>query len=277
MASSRVALVDGAPTEHLSAWELGVLLGNGAFETMRSAGREVRALALHLARLTRSLALLGLEGVDVEELARDIGQARAAIDGDALVRAIVAARSGGGLLRLVLAEPWSFAPAAPVLAATVEATRTHAEAKLTSYGESWAALAVARLRGATEAVLVRDGLVGEGATSNVFVTDGERLVTAPDDSLILPGVTRQLVLAAAAECGLDVVFERPSVAQLARRGGFLTSTRRGVAPLGALDGATLPISPLVGRIAAAYEARLTSPASLGNLPVAEGRDPPLTS
>lgn len=265
MAELRAAWVDGEPADHVSTWELGLLLGNGAFETMRSAGDGVRALELHVARLARSLARLGLSGLDAGALSHEVARARRAIDGDALLRAIVAARASGGLLRIVLAEPWVFAPPPPLVAVTVEAVRALADAKLTSYGESWAALAQARARGATEAVLVRDGLVGEGATSNVFVTDGERLVTAPDHDLILPGVTRRLVLEAAAELGVDVALERPAVALLARAGGFVTSTRRGVAALGALDGAALPLSPLVARVRAGYEARLTSTATLGNL------------
>ncbi len=276
MSGSRAALVDGAPVDHVSAWELGLLLGHGAFETMRSAGEGVRALALHVERLRASLARVGLSGLDAPLLAREISRARAEIAGDALLRAIVAARAGGGLLRVVLAEPHVFAPCPPVVAVTVQGTRALADAKLTSYGESWAALAEARARGATEALLVRDGLVGEGATSNVFLADGERLITAPDDGTILAGITRRLVLDAAARLGVDVEFARPSVARLVARGGFVTSTRRGLAALAALDGAPLPPPPLLGRLLAAYDPVSRAPGPGDDAHDPEGRDPPAT-
>lgn len=254
----RVAWVDGVPAETVSAWELGLLLGHGAFETMRSSDtRGVRAVDLHLARLQSSLAALRLERIDVDQLRHEILAARCAIAGDALVRAIVA-RSSTGLVRIVSAESYAFTASAPVAVATVETRRLTPFAKLTSYGDSWQALAEASGRGASEALFVDCGYVVEGATSNVFMTDGDSLVTAPADGSLLDGVTRQLVIEAAQALGVDIVFERPSVEELIRCGAFLTSTKRGVAAVGSLDGAPLPVSRLVEALRARYEAGLAS-------------------
>lgn len=254
----RVAFVDGRETSEISVWELGVLLGRGAFETMRSAGAGVRALPLHLARLSASLATMGLGQVDTAALALDVGRARAAVDGDVLLRAIVA-HGATGLVRIVVAERHDFATLPPVSAATVEARRGTPRAKLTSYGDSWRAIAEANARGASEALLTEEGAVGEGATSNVFATDGDTLVTAPDDGTILAGVTRHLALEAARTLGIPVSLRRPSVELLRRRGGFLTSTKRGVAALSTVDGAAVPVSLLVARIADEYARALNSP------------------
>ncbi len=253
--ASRRVFVDGAPASSVSPWELGLMLGHGAFETMRTVNGEIVAIGPHMLRLGQSLKRLGLE-LDIRAVTLDVLRLPRLIEGESLVRAIVAAREGGGTTRVVLAEPWTFGPAPPVAAATVELTRPVADAKLTGFGVSWVALAQARARGASEALLVRDGFVTEGATSNVFVTDGERLVTAPDDGGILSGVTRSIVLSLARSLGLDVAFEHPRVELLARAGGFITSTKRGVVALGELDGATLPVSPLTTLLSDSYRAEL---------------------
>ena len=48
--------------------------------------------------------------------------------------------------------------------------------------------------GAYEAILVRDDIVTEGSSSNVFVVHGERVTTPPLSPYILPGVSRALLI-----------------------------------------------------------------------------------
>ena len=70
--------------------------------------------------------------------------------------------------------------------------------------------------GAFEALFVRDAVLTEGASSNLFgVMDGV-LRTFPLGNLILGGVTRAIVLELAAEAGVDVVEEPLSIDDLAR-------------------------------------------------------------
>jgi len=52
----------------------------------------------------------------------------------------------------------------------------------------------AKEQGANEAILVRDGIVTEGAASNVFIVKNGKVFTPPKDSHVLPGITRDLVL-----------------------------------------------------------------------------------
>lgn len=52
----------------------------------------------------------------------------------------------------------------------------------------------ARRQGAREAILVRDGLLTEGAATNLFLVRQGELWTHPLDHHILPGVTRHVVL-----------------------------------------------------------------------------------
>jgi len=52
---------------------------------------------------------------------------------------------------------------------------------------------------AAEAILINEGLVTEGAASNVFAVIDNVLVTAPSGTRLLPGITRDLIVELAAE------------------------------------------------------------------------------
>lgn len=46
----------------------------------------------------------------------------------------------------------------------------------------------------TEAILIRDGYATEGAASNIFIVKDDTVITPPKGPLLLPGITRDLVL-----------------------------------------------------------------------------------
>lgn len=48
--------------------------------------------------------------------------------------------------------------------------------------------------GAAEAILIRDGEVTEGAASNVFIVNNGIIKTPPKSTLLLPGITRDLIV-----------------------------------------------------------------------------------
>jgi len=52
----------------------------------------------------------------------------------------------------------------------------------------------AKEQGAKEAILIRDGMVTEGAASNLFLVKDNIIYTPPKDNHVLPGITRDLVL-----------------------------------------------------------------------------------
>src|SRR6185503_4352740 len=94
----------------------------------------------------------------------------------------------------------------------------------------------AKERGAFEAMLIRDGVVTEGAKTNFFgVVDGA-LRTHPCDNHILPGITRSVLreLARDLNIGLDETpiksDEIPRLTEL-----FLTGTTADVMPVVRLD------------------------------------------
>ncbi|MBC7953903.1 MAG: D-amino-acid transaminase [Rhodospirillaceae bacterium] len=100
----------------------------------------------------------------------------------------------------------------------------------------------AKEAGAYEAWLVNDGgFVTEGSATNAFIIakDGA-LLTHPDDSSILGGVTRSNVLRLARHLGLEVVERAFTVAEaLSAREAFLTGTTLMVLPVTRVDGQTV--------------------------------------
>ncbi|MCL6451676.1 MAG: D-amino-acid transaminase [Acetobacteraceae bacterium] len=90
--------------------------------------------------------------------------------------------------------------------------------------------------GAREAILVRDGLVTEASSSNVFAVIGGTLYTHPLAN-ILPGITRDIVLRLAARLGIPVREIAVPIGHLRRADEvFITGTMTEVEPVVSLDG-----------------------------------------
>ena len=88
-----------------------------------------------------------------------------------------------------------------------------------------------------EAILVKEGLVTEGAVSNVMVVRGGTVVTAPEGSRILSGVTRDVVLELARNEGLPIQERFISQAELYGADEvFLTGTTVEVLAVVRVDG-----------------------------------------
>jgi D-alanine transaminase len=94
----------------------------------------------------------------------------------------------------------------------------------------------AKEKGAFEAMLIRDGVITEGAKTNFFgVVDGA-LRTHPCDNHILPGITRSVLRDLAREVNIDLEEtpiredEIPGLSEL-----FLTGTTTDVMPVVSLD------------------------------------------
>jgi len=95
----------------------------------------------------------------------------------------------------------------------------------------------ARSSGAFEALFVRDGLVLEGAGSNVFAVIGGRIVTPPNGPFILPGITRDLTIGLAREARDPVIEKGITLADLlGAEEVFLTGTTTEILPVVKVDG-----------------------------------------
>jgi D-alanine transaminase len=98
----------------------------------------------------------------------------------------------------------------------------------------------AKQAGVFEAILVKNGEVTEGSVSNVILVENRTLITAPQGTRILSGVTREVVLALARQEGLEVQERYPSKSQLyAASELFLTGTTVEVLPVVRIDGRSI--------------------------------------
>lgn len=112
-------------------------------------------------------------------------------------------------------------------------------------------------QGATEAILVRDGQVTEGAASNVFIVRNNRLITPPKGCFILPGITRDLVLELARAHGVDFAEQPITEGELFGADEvWMTSSTKEILPITRINdqpiGGGKP-GPLARRMQALYQ------------------------
>jgi D-alanine transaminase len=111
--------------------------------------------------------------------------------------------------------------------------------------------------GAVETILFRDGKLTEAAASNVFVVKRGVILSPPKSSLILPGITYDVVVELAGASGLPL--ELRDVTEPEVRGGdeiWVSSSSKEVLPIVALD--AVPVGdgrpgPLFGRMYQLYQ------------------------
>ena len=100
----------------------------------------------------------------------------------------------------------------------------------------------AKAKGGFEAWLVdADGFVTEGASTNAWIVDQQgNVVTRDLSNAILPGVTRRIILEAAAEAGVRVVQRKFTVQEaLSAREAFISSATGAAVPVVKIDGHTI--------------------------------------
>lgn len=245
-------LLDDPDDRVLSVFDHGFTVGDGVFETVKVVDGTPFAMRRHLDRLERSARGLGLYGPDRAL----VGDAVAAVlDGESYPKGrLRITLTGGpgpagtqrgteGPTLVVVAGPLDPSPESTAVVMVPWRRNDQgatAGLKTTSYADNVIALAYARERGGSEAILANTaGLLCEGTGTNVFLGLGGRLVTPPLSAGCLAGVTRELVLEL-----VDVVEEDVPVEALARSGEmFLTSSTRDVQPVRAVDGRLLPACP----------------------------------
>jgi branched-chain amino acid aminotransferase len=221
------------------------LLGHGVYESIRTYGGVPFALDRHLDRLADGAAALGI-ACPRDELARDVPAAVAARAASGETRIQLKLTAGG--VRIVVADalpdrrrdradglrarclPWRRDPGGPTMG--VKASSTAA----VRVAQRWLAD-----HGAAVGIwLTSDECVVEALAANVFAVVRGVLVTPPLADGPLGGVTREHLLAWAAEDGL-VVEERslPRAVLAGADEALVSATSEPVVPLVALDGEAL--------------------------------------
>lgn len=240
----------------VAALDHGVTVGDGVFETCKVVDGVPFALSRHHERMDRSLAGLGLEPLDRGRVQEGIdavlaqggmpfGRLRYTVTAGA--GPLGSHRTPGAATYLVTAVGQPVAPASTTVA-VVPWTRNErgalAGVKSTSYAENVVALAAAKRRGHTEAILANTaGMLCEGTGTNIFVVLDGVVRTPSLASGPLAGVTRELAIEWLREEGVEVVEEELPLGVLAEADEvWVTSSTRdvcGVRSFGVVPPATL--------------------------------------
>ena len=95
-------------------------------------------------------------------------------------------------------------------------------------------------QGAAEAILLRDGMLTEGAASNIFVVKDNQLLTPAKGPSLLPGITRDLILELAKQHGIACQERAITRTELFEADElWLSSSTKEILPLIQLDDMTI--------------------------------------
>ena len=257
----------------------GFIFGDGIYEGVRAVGGKMFEWAAHADRMTKGLAGLrinfsaeqvnALEGV-CERVVQENGLA----DGEAFLYLQV---SRGAAPRGHNFPPANTPPTVFVSASKLVVPRKMRDeggAAVTFPDMRWKrrdwktvnllgnvlARQAAAEAGAYEAILHEDGIITEGAATNVFAVFDGVLRTHPLSERILHGVTRKVVMELLAELGLPVSEVPIPFDQLAAADEiFVCGSTTDVTPVVTLDGkpvGTGKPGPVTVKVREAFEARL---------------------
>lgn len=262
----------------ISPLDRGFLFADGIYEVIPAYRSVLFRLAEHLTRLQQSLDGIALANPFSDQQWRDIF--------DTLL-----AKNGGGNLYIYLQisrgaptkrdHAFPQPPVAPtVFAMTGQIAAPAADMPDNASGvtaitlddirwsrcdiKSVALLANVLLReqavreGAAEAILIRDGFATEGAASNFFIVQQGTIISPPKSHLILPGITRDLIIELAQQHHMPVQEREITKAELkAADEIWLSSSTKEVVPVVSLNGHNIGDGrpgPVWRRMAAHYVA-----------------------
>ena len=224
----------------LDPWDEGVLFGRGVWESTRTVDGVPWLWTLHVERLLRTAALLGIDldpaRIPAEEQVRDFVRAMTTMD--VVVRLNVTA---GRVGRPGVVWMTATLPPAPISALRLRSTRYPFEKghpyltwKTFQYASRLQLGRDAAHAGFDSALLVDDaGMVLESAHANVFFRFDDGWATPEADGGLLPGTTRRHLLDHAPR---PIVERKIALAELASaREAFATNSNVGIVPVTGVD------------------------------------------
>ncbi|HEY2375889.1 MAG TPA: D-amino acid aminotransferase [Gemmatimonadaceae bacterium] len=240
----------------VSALDRGFIFGDGVYEVWRVVRGQLFEAARHQARLERGLRELRIARPADGSLERITAIAARLLkenrltDGDATLYVEI---TRGTAPRTHYFPPAATAPTLLVTANTFTPSdaRFTGTRVITQPDVRWLrcdlktvqllpnvlARQVATEAGASEAIFVRDGNITEGTHTTVFAVVDGVLRTHPASHLVLPGVTRDVVIELAPDAGIRVDEKPIGVEELSRATElFLTGTTTDVTPVISVDG-----------------------------------------
>lgn len=237
---------------HIPVLDRGFIFGDGVYEVIPVYSRRPFRLAEHLRRLQHSLDGIRMKNPHTDvEWSDLLEQLIAANEDDDQYLYLHITR---GVARRDHAFPQGVAPTVfimsnPLLTPSKELLATGVAA-ITASDNRWLRCDIKAISllpnvllrqmavdaGAVETVLLRDGFMTEGATSNIFVAKDGVLLAPPKNHLMLPGITYDVVLELAA--AHDIPYEVREISEYEVRTAqelLLTSSTKEIMPISRLD------------------------------------------
>jgi D-alanine transaminase len=236
----------------VSIFDRGLLFGDGVYEVAAVLDGRLLDADLHLARLERSLAAVGM--ASPLPAARWLDVLQALVDANVVREGLVYLQVTRGVAERDFAFPAQAVPthfayarpkplrddphAAGVSVHVVPDLRwARCDIKSTAMLAQVLAKQAARAAGAYEAMMHEEGVVTEGGSSTLWIVEGGVLVTRPLSPAILAGVTRDVVLGLARDAGIPVEERAFTVTEAHEADECLmTSATTFVLPIVAIDG-----------------------------------------
>ncbi|MFE2119744.1 aminodeoxychorismate lyase [Rhodococcus aetherivorans] len=278
MAERVLVTLDGevrdADVPLLHADDIGVLRGDGVFETLLVRGGRARTVEQHLSRLVSSAAAAGLPAPERDDwrLAIEVAIEQWDAEREGALRLVYTRGREGG------SEPTAFLLLTPVAERVYKVRKDGVSvvtlergysvdlaskapwqllgAKTLSYATNMAALRHAESLGADDVIYISsEGYVLEGPRSSVLIARGRTLITPPPEQGILPGTTQQALFDVAGDHNFVVRYEPVRPADLVvAEGVWLVSSVALAARVHTLDGHALSRRALVGEVEALVDA-----------------------
>ncbi len=262
----------------VSIEDRGYLFGDGVYEVIRVYNQTPFYLSAHLERLANSAAAIRIKlpcGLDrIEEIINDL------IERSALKEAYIYIQLTRGSAKRDHLFPENVDPGMVIYIRAMEPTVPVGDIKpkscITLPDERWMNCHIKTINllpnllarqqaaeaGAIEAILYRPGdLVTEGSRSNLFAVIGEKVMTHPQTNLILPGITRKIVLDILNSSNILFAEEAFTKQELQEASEvWITSTTMEVMPIESVDGKKLghPVpGPLCLQVIKSFRTRLS--------------------
>ena len=233
----------------ISVMDRGFLFGDGVYEVIPSYGGRLLRLEQHLERLGNSLRAIRMENpLPSSQWAEILNRLIARHPGADQSVYLQVTRGAAATRDHAMppdTEPTLFAMSMPIKpmppevaeqgikAVTLDDVRWHlCHIKTTALLANVLLRQQAQDQDAVEAILIRDGAATEGAASNLFVVTEGRLLTPPKGPLLLPGITRDLVLELAKDNAIPCAEAQVSESRLENADEvWLTSSTREILPV----------------------------------------------
>ena len=236
----------------LSPGQVGLLSGWGVFTTLRIAEGVPFAWERHWARIQRDARLMHVPlPMDPGAVRADLLKLLEANHAPECTLRLAIVRNGGGMwagpsngrTHDVIAltadsKDWGHGVKLAWVKQARHAANEFAGTKILSWAMNLTWLESAQQRGFDEVILLNErGEVAECTSANIFVAIGDRVYPPPLSSGCLPGITREVILAAAHAPGITVEEKVLLPAELeAADEVFITSTTRDLLPVMEIEG-----------------------------------------